>query len=227
VRVKGLRDGSLLAITADNNLWVRREGVAANGTWIQVPKSCCIVDVEELPDGRLLGITPQNTAVTSSLTIYNTMTDVWRPVPGTAAGTAAAPITISAIASYSGSEWLLVWGRLGRTQVLLAADPGAVVLLTTIWVGPSSRRLHVAVRAQHEPHHPLYRHHQRQHLLHVPGRHQLHVAVARRVRGPDRQPHRQPQHQHPQLRPDQLSAVQRHPLVLLGFAGAAAAPSNV
>ena len=113
MRVKGLRDGSLLAITADNNLWVRREGVAANGTWIQVPKSCCVVDVEELPDGRLLGITPQNTTVTSSLTIYNTMADVWRPEGGAAAGTAAAPITMTAIASYSGSEWMRLWASFG------------------------------------------------------------------------------------------------------------------
>jgi hypothetical protein len=102
VRVKGLRDGSLLAVRTDNLLWVRRAGVGANGTFVPVVGSCCIVDVDELPDGRLLAIGPNGNMSTSTLTMYNTLTAPWAPVGGPAAGN----VTVTAIATYSGSERL-------------------------------------------------------------------------------------------------------------------------
>ena len=107
VRVKGMRDGSLLAVRTDNLLWVRRAGVGANGTFAPVVGSCCVVDVDELPDGRLLAIGPQGNVSTSTLTMYNTLTAPWAAVGGPAAGDA----TVTAITTYSGSERPACSGR--------------------------------------------------------------------------------------------------------------------
>jgi hypothetical protein len=56
-RIKAMRDGTLLGAGFDQSMWVRRGALAPRaGGWVQIPNSCCIVDMDELADGRIIGI---------------------------------------------------------------------------------------------------------------------------------------------------------------------------
>ncbi len=87
-RVKAMRDGTLLGVGVGNNvLYVRRGALNGGGSWVEVPNSCCIRDVDELPDGRLLavGIEPGSMFV-ANLTATNTLAGPWTLIAQLATG---------------------------------------------------------------------------------------------------------------------------------------------
>ena len=97
-RVKALRDGTMLGVGINNQLLYVRRGGSSN--WVQVPNSCCLIDVDELPDGRLLGLGSDSGSLwLGNLTASNTLA-------GTASWTiiANASVSIVAIATPTGGS---------------------------------------------------------------------------------------------------------------------------
>ncbi len=85
-RIKGLRDGSILGIS-NNRLWRKLGGVTGtNGSWSLLPDSCCLIDIDEMQDGRLLGLGTDNSLWTNAMKPNGQLLPAWTrlDVPQTA-----------------------------------------------------------------------------------------------------------------------------------------------